>query len=175
MVYGAIDLHMRYSQVRIIDAEGHVMRETRVATTAERLIAAFARARADADSARDRDRERVGGAGARGAPGHTVIVADPNFAPMYGDVRRTVKTDARDVAALAEANRRGWYRAAHRTSAEQRARRQVLRARRQLVQMRTGTISVMRALLRQSGYRAGTGGSDAFGDRAGAAGAARRR
>jgi transposase len=31
--------------------------------------------------------------------------------------------------------------------------------------MRTGTISVVRALLRQSGYRAGTGGSDAFGDR----------
>ena len=44
------------------------------------------------------------------AAGHTVIVADPNYAPMYGELRRKVKTDRRDVAALAEANRRGWYR-----------------------------------------------------------------
>jgi len=64
-----------------------------------------------------------------------------------------VKTDRRDVAALAEANRRGWYRAAYRTSAPQRALRQVLSTRRQLVAMRSGTISVIRALLRQEGYR----------------------
>ncbi len=55
------------------------------------------------------------------AAGHEVIVADPNFAPMYGEIRRKVKTDRRDVAALAEANRRGWYRATHRVSAAQRA------------------------------------------------------
>lgn len=96
------------------------------------------------------------------AAGHEVIVADPNFAPMYGEARRTVKTDRRDVAALAEANRRGWYRAAYRVSAPQRARRQVLRTRRQLVQMRSGTISLVRALLRQDGYRVGSGGSEAF-------------
>ena len=70
--------------------------------------------------------------------GHEVIVADPNYAPMYGEIRRKVKTDRRDVAALAEANRRGWYRATHRVSAAQRALRQVLRSRRQLVQMRVG-------------------------------------
>jgi transposase len=67
------------------------------------------------------------------------------------------KTDRRDVAALAEANRRGWYRATHRVSAAQRAVRQQLRSRRQLVAMRSGTISLMRALLRQTGYRLATG------------------
>ena len=41
MVYGAIDLHMRYSQIRIIDAEGQVVREQRVVTGAERLVAVF--------------------------------------------------------------------------------------------------------------------------------------
>jgi transposase len=87
------------------------------------------------------------------AAGYEVVVADPNFAPMYGELRRRVKTDRRDVAALAEANRRGWYRATHRVSAEQRARRQMLRARRQLVQMRSGTIALIRSLVRQSGYR----------------------
>jgi transposase len=77
---------------------------------------------------------------------------------MYGEVRRTIKTDRRDAAALAEANRRGWYRAVHRVSAAQRAVRQQLRSRRWLVQMRAGAVSVVRALLRQSGYRLGTGG-----------------
>src|SRR6266446_2647975 len=32
--------------------------------------------------------------------GHEVIVADPNYAPMYGQRSRRIKTDRRDVAAL---------------------------------------------------------------------------
>ena len=52
--------------------------------------------------------------------GHEVIVADPNFTPMYGHRSRRIKTDRRDVAALAEACQQGWYRAAHRRSATQR-------------------------------------------------------
>ena len=91
------------------------------------------------------------------AAGHEVIVADPNYAPMYGEPTRRIKTDRRDVAALAEANRRGWYRAAHRTSAAQRDTKQILRARRLLVQQRSGAVSLLRSLLRQSGYRLGTG------------------
>src|SRR5262249_45666352 len=92
--------------------------------------------------------------------GYGVIVADPNFAPMYGEVRRRVKTDRRDVAALAEANRRGWDRPAYRGSAAQRAGRQGVGARRQLVSMRSGTISVLRALLRQDGYRLPSGDAE---------------
>ena len=42
MVYGAIDLHMRYSQIRIVDEAGAVVRDQRVPTTRERLTAAFA-------------------------------------------------------------------------------------------------------------------------------------
>jgi transposase len=161
MVYGAIDLHMRYSQIRILSEDGQVLRDGRVVTTPERLVAAFT-AQGPLRILLESGTESEWVAQALEAAGHTVIVADPNFAPMYGELRRKVKTDTRDVAALAEANRRGWYRPAHRTSAAQRARRQVLRTRRQLVQMRTGTISVIRSLLRQAGYRVGTGGSDAF-------------
>jgi transposase len=82
MVYGAIDLHMRYSQIRIVGENGQVLREQRVPTSAERLVTAF------------------GGLGAMrilletGTEsewvaqhlewlGHEVVVADPNFAPMY--------------------------------------------------------------------------------------------
>ena len=35
--------------------------------------------------------------------GHEVIVAGPNFAPMYATRTRKVKTDRRDARALAEA------------------------------------------------------------------------
>ena len=54
--------------------------------------------------------------------GHEVIVADPNYAPMYPERRRRVKTDRRDARVLAEACRLGAYRPAYRVSREQRAR-----------------------------------------------------
>ena len=48
--------------------------------------------------------------------GHEVVVADPNFAPMYATRTRKVKTDRRDARALAEAGLLGAYRPAHRLS-----------------------------------------------------------
>ena len=156
MVYGAIDLHMRYSQIRIIDAEGQVLREQRVVTEAARLVTVFS-GHGSMRILLETGTESEWVAQALEAAGHTVIVADPNYAPMYGEIRRKVKTDRRDVAALADANRRGWYRPAHRASAAQRATKQVLRSRRLLVQMRTGAVSLLRSLLRQSGVRLGTG------------------
>lgn len=159
MVYGAIDLHMRYSQIRVIDETGKVLRERRVVTARDEVVKAFAGV-AGAGEMRillETGTESEWVAQALEAAGHVVVVADPNFAPMYGELTRRVKTDRRDVAALAEANRRGWYRPAHRTSAEQRETKQVLRARRLLVQQRSGAVSLVRALLRQSGYRLATG------------------
>jgi transposase len=88
-----------------------------------------------------------------------VVVADPNYAPMYGTLRRRIKTDGRDVAALAEANRRGWYRPVHRVTRAQRWVRQQLAVRRHLIRMRTSLISQLRALLRQEGFRLPSGSS----------------
>lgn len=152
MVYGAIDRHMRHSQIRIVDETGAVVRDQRVATSRERLVKTFEgfgpmRVLVETGT----ESEWV--AQTLEAAGHEVIVADPNYAPMSGDLQRRVKTDRRDVAALAEANRRGWYRAAHRTSAAQRGMRQVLRARRQIVQMRSGAVALIRSLVKQEGYR----------------------
>jgi len=158
MMYGAIDLHLRYSQIRIVDADGRVIHEKRVVTSRETLTAAFAGVGA-IRVLLETGTESEWVAQTLEAAGYAVIVADPNYAPMYGEVRRRVKTDKRDVAALAEANRRGWYRAAYRRSAAQRAVQQILRSRRQLVAMRTGTISVLRAVLRQEGYRLPSGSS----------------
>lgn len=156
MVYGAIDLHMRYSQIRIIDDAGVVQRDQRVVTSRERLAQAFA-GQGPMRILLETGTESEWVAQALEAAGHEVVVADPNFAPMYGELRRKVKTDRRDVAALAEANRRGWYRPVHRTSTAQRATKQMLRSRRLLVQMRTRAVSLVRALLRQDGYRLSSG------------------
>src|SRR5687767_9625301 len=172
MVYGAIDLHMRYSQIRVIDAAGAVVRDQRVPTTRERLGTAFAGV-GGVRVVLEAGTESEWVAGALEAAGHEVIVVDPNYAPMYGEVHRRVKTDRRDVTALAEANRRGWYRAVHRVSAAQRATRQVLRTRRQLVQTRGGAGACVAATGRLSAAvvrgRAGPGAAPV----AGAAGAAR--
>jgi transposase len=159
MVYGAIDLHCRRSEILIIDVEGKTVRERSVATGRAALIQAFAglgpmRILLEAGT----ESEWV--AQSLEAAGHAVVVADPNYGPMYGDVRRRIKTVRRDVAALAEANRRGWYRAVHRVSAAQRTLRQQLGVRRQLVRMRTGLIAHLRALLRQEGVRLPSGSSE---------------
>ena len=79
--------------------------------------------------------------------GHEVIVADPNFAPMYATLTRTIKTDRRGARALAEACRLGAYRPAHRLSDAQRHVRGRLTVRDALVRTRTVYISVIRALL----------------------------
>lgn len=158
MMYGAIDLHLRYSWIRVVDAEGRVLREQRVVTARERLTASF-EGWGPMRILLETGTESEWVAQTLEQAGHQVIVADPNYAPMYGEIRRRVKTDRRDVAALAEANRRGWYRPAHRRSAGQRAMQQILRTRRQLVRSRTSLISVIRAVVRQEGYRLPSGSS----------------
>ena len=79
--------------------------------------------------------------------GHEVIVADPNYAPMYATRARRVKTDKRDARALAEALRLGAYRVAHRVSAEHRHVRAELAVREALVRTRTRYVSLAKALV----------------------------
>ena len=96
------------------------------------------------------------------ALGHEVVVADPNFAPMYATRTRKVKTDRRDARALAEACLLGAYRPAHRLSDAQRHVRGRLAVRDALVRTRTGYIALIRALLRRHGWRVPTGSADTF-------------
>ena len=159
MEYGAIDLHARYSQIRIIDEEGRVQVDRRIPTSVQSLRGVFAgRPRMRLLLETGTDSEWV--AQALETCGHDVIVADPNYALMYGQRSRRVKTDKRDVAALAEACRVGVYRRAHRVSAPQRDARRRLAIRRQLVRVRTQAINVLRAQLRQEGYRLGSGAAE---------------
>ena len=156
MEYGAIDLHLRRSQFRIVQADGALVKEGKFDTTRAELTRVFG-GRAPLRLLVESSTESEWVAQHLESLGHEVIVADPNYTPMYGARSRKVKTDGRDTAALGEACRLGLYRRAHRVSAAQRARRQQLRVRRHLVQLRSRSISLLRAVLRQEGWRLPSG------------------
>lgn len=156
MEYGAIDLHTRRSEIRIVTDENVVVVDRRIETRRAEFARVFG-ARAPMRILLESSTESEWVAQYLESLGHEVIVADPNFLAMYGERSRRVKTDRRDVAALAAACRTGIYRPAHRADAPTRERRQQLRIRAHLVRMRTGTINALRAILRQHGLRVATG------------------
>lgn len=155
-----IDVHKRQSQICVLTAEGALVERT-VQTTRERFAAVLGgRERAQVLIEASTESEWV--AQCLEERGHTVIVADPNYAPMYGARRRRIKTNRRDAEQLARASAQGIYRRAHRVSAPQRAVRQVLTVRDTLVRARTRAIAVARALLRSEGLRVASGASETF-------------
>jgi transposase len=160
MDYGAIDLHKKESQIRIVTDGGEVL-DRRIATTRERFAAVFGgRPRMRILVEASTESEWV--AQHLETLGHEVIVADPTFAPMYSERSRRVKTDRRDVAALAEACQRGCYRAAHRRSGAQRTVQAQLNVRRELTDSRTRAISLARAITRGVGLRIRSGSTRSF-------------
>ena len=158
MEYGAIDLHRRNSLIRIVTEDGGVVLDRTITTSHEGFQRMF-EGRASMRVLVESGTESEWVAQVIERCGHEVIVADPNYALMYGSRHRAVKTDRRDVAALAEACRLGIYRSAHRVSAAQRAERRRLRVREQLIRVRTQAINLLRAQLRQEGYRLPSGSS----------------
>jgi transposase len=94
--------------------------------------------------------------------GHEVIVADPNYAPMYARRTRRVKTDRRDAHALAHACRAGTYRPAHRTSSERRELRARLAVREAVVRTRAAWITRIQSLVRREGCRLRPGAPETF-------------
>jgi transposase len=146
-----LDLHKRESQLCILAEDGTVT-ERRIVTSRERFTAVLGnqpRARILLEASTEsewvaQDLETLG---------HEVVVADPNYAPMYASRTRRVKTDKRDARALAEALKIGAYRHAHRVSAERRHIRAELAVREALVRTRTRYISLAKALARRDGLR----------------------
>ena len=161
-----IAVRKRESQIYILADGGEVI-EQRIRTEPERFAAVLGpRPRARIVIEASTDREWV--ARCLEALGHEVIVADPNFAPMYATRTRKIKTDRRDARALVDANLLGAYRPAHRLSDAQRHVRGRLGVRDALVHTRPRCIALIRALLRQQGYRVPSGRAEGFGHRAGA-------
>jgi transposase len=160
MDYGAIDLHKRESQIRIVTEAGDVI-DRRITTAPDRFGSVFGgrprmRILLEASTESEWVAQHLEGLG------HEVIVADPNYAPMYGLRTRRIKTDRRDVAALTEACQRGTYRVAHRRSAHQHTIQSQLNVRKELTQARTRAISLARAITRAAGFRIRSGRAETF-------------
>lgn len=166
MEHIGIDVHKSESQICRLTEQGEILEE-RIATRRDRFGAVLG----DLRRARiliEASTESEWVARCLEDLGHEVIVADPNFAPMYATRSRRVKTDRRDAQALMDACRLGAYRPAHRTSEEQRQVRALLTVRDNLVRTRIRQIQVTRALLRREGLRVRSGGTESFGRRAAA-------
>src|SRR5262245_25069906 len=160
MEYGAIDLHKKESQIRIVTKSGEVI-DQRIATTRERLTHVFwGRPRLRVLVEASTESEWV--AQHLEQLGHEVIVADPNYGPMYGHRSRRIKTDRRDVAALTEACHHGTYRQVHRRSARQHEVQCRLNVRQELTQARTRAISLTRSITRAAGLRIQSGRAETF-------------
>ncbi len=146
-----LDLHKRESQLCVLTEAGEIV-ERRIVTSRERFTAVLG-SRAPARILLEAATESEWVARHLESLGHEVIVADPNFAPMYATRRRGVKTDRRDARTLAEACRLGAYRPVHRASAAQRHVRAQLAVRDALIRTRTRYVSVVKALTRRDGLR----------------------
>lgn len=146
-----LDLHKRESQLCTIREDGSVT-ERRIVTSRERFTAvlgSFEHSRILVEASTESEWVACH----LESMGHEVIVADPNYAPMYASRSRKVKTDKRDARTLAEALRVGAYRPAHRLSAHRRHIRAELAVREALVRTRTRYISLAKALVRRDGLR----------------------
>lgn len=160
MDYAAIDLHKSASQIRIV-TDGETV-DCRIPTTRDRLRTLFeARPRLRILLEAATESEWV--ARELEAMGHEVVVADPKYTPMYGERSRRVKTDRRDVTALAEACRWGLYRQVHRRSPEHWAVQWQLIVRDQLTRTRTRAIILIRCITGMGGIHLSTAGhAEAF-------------
>ena len=146
-----LDLHKRESQLCIGRDDG-TAEERRIATTRERFTEVLGgRPRARILLEASTESEWV--ARSLESLGHEVIVADPNFAPMYATRSRRTKTDRRDARTLMEACRLGAYRVTHRLSDARRHVRAELAVREALVRTRTRYIALTKALVRRDGLR----------------------
>jgi transposase len=151
MDYCGFDLAKTASQV-CIRTEGGQLVERRLKTTRDELTKFFAerpptRILIEAATESEWVARHLEGLG------HEVVVADPNFAPMYATLSKKIKTDKRDARALCDARERGTYRRAYRSTDSQRQVRAELIARETLVATRTKYISVLRSMLRREGVR----------------------
>lgn len=160
MEHGGMDLGSRESQIVIIGEGGELI--SRRIRTERPVIQRFFRERPHTRLLIEASTESEWVARCIEELGHEVVVGDPNYAPMYSQRNRRIKTDLRDGMALAEASKLGAYRPAHRTSDPRRHVRALLAARDAVVRTRVRYIALTRSLLKREGVRIPSGGAETF-------------
>ncbi len=150
MLMIGLDLGKRNSWIVVAEEPGVIVMDRRIATTHEALGPTFAslapsRVLMEASTPSEWVARLIE------TFNHEVIVADPNFGPMYAQVDKAVKTDRRDAYALLRANFLGAYRSTVRRSDGEMHLRALLLSRDGLVRSRTRLVNRTRALLSRFG------------------------
>src|SRR3954464_11615119 len=162
--YAGLDVSLEETAICVVDGSGLIVKEVRAASEPEALIAAL--------KAIDVPLERIGleacsltawlhdGLRGAGLPAICIETRQANAA------MKTMpnKTDRNDARALAQIMRTGWFRAVHVKSRQSRLWRSLLVARRTLLNERRAIENVVRAVLREAGFKLGRP-SSAFGGR----------
>ncbi len=153
--YAGLDVSLELTSLCVVDAQGHVVREAKVASEPEALIG-FLRAQ-------ELEIGRIGlEAGPLSQWLHAGLVA-ADFEVVLLETRHvkaalsamTVKTDRRDARGIAQLLRLGWYRPVHAKSASAQEVRSLLTARK-LIQCKLLDIeSGIRGVLRGFGLKVG--------------------
>lgn len=152
MLSVGVDLGKRNSQVSTRNEEGVEVANVRIATTAEGIKKVFggltrARVLMEASTPARWVSKLVS------ELKHEVVIADPNYLPMYVDAKsKRKKTDKRDASLLSEALHKGNYRLAHLRSEVEQERKTLVETRGRLVATRTRHINAVRALMAQWGH-----------------------
>jgi transposase len=154
--YAGLDVSLEETAICIVDDAGRIMREARVASEPEALIAFF--------GACGMGMERVGleacsltawlyqGLTEAGLP--TICIETRQAKAAMGAMPN--KTDRNDARGIAQIMRTGWYRAVHVKSPSCRSWRALLTARRMVLNKRRDVENGVRALLREAGLKVGT-------------------
>jgi len=144
------DLGKRKSWVVIGDVEGNIHLDRKLFTTPEDLTAIFG-GREHCTVLMEASTSSEWVARYVESLGHDVIVADPNFQPMYAHLDKRLKTDQRDAHGLLFALRVGAFRVAVRRSNDELLLKVMLSSRDQLVRQRTKLINRTKATLQRFG------------------------
>ena len=153
--YAGLDVSLEQTSVCIVDTQGRVVRETRVASDPEDLVRYFQSLKLSI--------ERVGleagplsqwiHAGLTAAGFETVLLETRHVKAALSAM--TVKTDRRDARGIAQLLRLGWYRPVHAKSASAQEMRSLLTARKLMQAKLLDVESGIRGLLRGFGLKVG--------------------
>jgi transposase len=154
--FAGLDVSLEETAVCVVDDAGRIVREARVASEPEALVAFF--------RASGQEMERIGleacsltawlqqGLSKEGLPA-TCIETRQAKAALGAMPNKTDRNDARGIAQII---RTGWYRAVHVKSPSCRSWRALLTARRIVLNKRRDVENGVRALLREAGLKIGT-------------------
>ena len=165
--FAGLDVSLEETAICIVDDEGRIVREARVASEPDALVAFF--------NALGMTMERVGLEACSLTAWLHQALTEAGIVAICIEARQAKaamgampnKTDRNDARGIAQIMRTGWYRAVHVKTPCCRTWRALLTARRMVVNKRRDVENGVRALLREAGLKVGTPSRKNFASRVG--------